>query len=203
MVDKYIVLIRHFPTSMNKSGKYMGRKFDPDIELTKSDLSQFSKKISFLKSLIDIENVKLFSSPALRCKQTMNLVVSQLGIKSTKVTEDNDFWETNMGDVEGMNIIEISKKYPRLYKTRVEKASKTRFPNGESYLQVQSRAWKGLQKALVMSGGDDIIICTHVDVMKFIIFKVLNVSIDNKNNSASGGRPKGGKNYVDLETEHE
>src|SRR3972149_7201393 len=119
MDKRRIILIRHLPTSMNKNGKYMGRKYDLEIKPTTSENESFRLKIVSLKKLLNLNSVELYSSPTKRCIQTLELVRKELGLKSKVIIEDNSFWETNMGDLEGMDISEIKKRYPSLYETRV------------------------------------------------------------------------------------
>ncbi|MEK7497664.1 MAG: histidine phosphatase family protein [Patescibacteria group bacterium] len=56
----------------------------------------------------------------------------------------------------------------------------TQFPGGESYKDVQKRAWSAVCEILKQTHQETIVICTHVDVIKMIIFKAGNIPISSK-----------------------
>ncbi len=177
--EQKVFLIRHLPTSMNKSGVYMGREFDPEI--LEDEIPRFLRRLDYLKPDIDLTDPVFVSSPALRCRQTMDIVMKSLGVVDKIVKVEPDFQETNFGEVSGLTAAEIKEKFPEVYASWIGKQSDTHFPGGETYQDVQVRAWNALQKQLQESEGNStVIICSHVDVIKMILFKVTDTPIDSK-----------------------
>lgn len=177
--ERQIYLIRHLPTKYNGKGVYIGRSIDPDI--LQESIPQFTEKLEQLKGSIDLSNPLLYSSPARRCIQTIEIVKKHFGIEDTKVNIDPDFQETDFGLASGLTVAQIKEKFPGVYSAWTNDQSKTQFPEGESYNDVQARAWGALEKALEGVGAfSSLIVCAHVDVMKMILFKVTDTPISSK-----------------------
>lgn len=151
----------------------MGRSHDTGI--LESEISPFKKMISPLHFSNDIS---LLSSPQKRCIQTAEIFKTEKSITPGLVI-DNAFIEVDYGDFEGKSLSEIKDLFPQAYTHLVNTPSKLEIPNGESFLSVQERAFSRLTKILEES-NNDIAIFTHVDIIKFIIFRILNISIDMK-----------------------
>lgn len=173
-----IYLVRHIPTELNESGTYMGRSLNPPILLEARQ--DFKKTISKLHLRVDDKRTALiFSSPLLRCLQTAKLLRRGLSVKH-KIQIVEEFTETDYGDFEGKNANGIKKQYPNLFATWISKPSRVVFPNGESYQDVQSRSYSKLLGLLKSYPQNTLFICTHVDVIKMIISKILSIPIDKK-----------------------
>lgn len=177
--EQEIYLVRHLPTSMNKSGAYMGREFDPEI--LADEIAGFLRKLDYFKPGINLINPIFVSSPSLRCRQTMDIVMKHLGVVNKVVRVEPDFRETDFGEATGLTVVEIKERFPEVYAAWLEDQSKTAFPGGETYQDVQVRAWDALQKLLSQfEGSSSVVVCTHVDVIKMILFKVTNTPISSK-----------------------
>jgi alpha-ribazole phosphatase len=177
--EQQIYLIRHLPTSMNKSGAYMGREHNPPI--LEGEVSVLIRKLEFMKEELNLANPVFYSSPALRCLQTLEIITAHLGLSEAPVKTDNRLLETDFGDVSGLTIKEMEEQFPEVFETLVTDQSKTVFPNGESYQDVQNRAWVTLKEIIENSrDASSIFVCSHVDVIKMILFKALDIPIKNK-----------------------
>lgn len=169
---KKIYLIRHLYTSLNKEGIYMGRHHDPDI--LDSERGAFINK---LQSLNLESQVALYSSPRKRCLSTINIVKEQKALTSEiKIMQELD--ETDFGTFTGKNLNEIQLIDPKFYKTITEKPFEVEFPSGETYKEVNIRSIAFFENIINESG--DTIVCTHVDIIKSIIFNILGIPFNNK-----------------------
>ncbi len=177
MSNKEIYLIRHLATNFNKTGVFMGRSFDLPID--EEGVEDFLRNLRTSPLKLQ-EDTALYSSPALRCLQTIKLLKDEKGIDS-KITQDGDFSEVDYGDFEGKDAKQIRELFPRELDILMEKPSEVAFPSGESLSMVQDRAWRGLNKLIDEHEGEvSMVICTHVDIIKLLIFKVMQTSIDMK-----------------------
>ena len=175
----FIYLVRHLPTKFNLSGVYMGRSFD--IPIATSGVGGFRGRVGALFSQGVGEGVLVFSSPALRCQQTAEVLKDVLGLAvETFVVEAFD--ETDYGEFEGLHPRQIKARWSGLYHTWMNTPSQITFPGGESFEQVQERSYQKLLELLreCPEGIKTLFVITHVDVIKMLVSKVLSIPIDCK-----------------------
>ena len=172
-----IYLIRHVATEYNLSGVYMGRT--NDISIDSSRATVFKQKLTSNEVLLSQIPV-IISSPSARCVQTANLVLNTVSA-TAQVATDEGFMETDMGGFEGKTADMIQKAYPKEFELWQCSSPAFVFPGGESYLQVQHRAYATLNTVVAKSSGlTDLIVVTHVDVIKMLMFKILGVAVEMK-----------------------
>ncbi len=174
-----IYLVRHLATEYNKKGIYMGRLLDPPI--LEKEKSSFVETINRLNlTLANNSKVLFVSSPATRCLQTINILQDTLKI-NFPIQEAEELNETNYGLFAGKTPSEIKEKFSEIFKLWMEKPSKVIFPEGESYIKVQNRAYSKLLDLIENNQGTEkIFICTHVDVIKLILCKILSLPIKHR-----------------------
>ncbi len=160
-------------TPYNLSGTYMGRSRDISIDIQQA--KHLEDKLSVVAPTFSSVQY-VISSPAYRCLQTSDLVMHVVG-SSAKIVIENGFMETNMGYFEGKNTAQVRDAYPGEYKMWLEASPEFAFPDGESYLQVQQRSYTALAGVVRMyRDSGDLVIVTHVDVIKMLLFKILSIS---------------------------
>lgn len=151
-----------------------------DISIDSNQAITFNLKIASNKKLFESTPV-ILSSPATRCLQTARLVTTVVNTTTMQVIADEGFMETNMGGFEGKTAEVIKKEYPKEFELWQRSLSSFVFPDGESYLAVQQRSYDALNAAVARSSDlGDLIIVTHVDVIKMLIFKILGISVEMK-----------------------
>ncbi|MEN9389495.1 MAG: hypothetical protein RLY61_579 [Candidatus Parcubacteria bacterium] len=176
-VDVKIYLIRHVATAYNLSGTYMGRSQDVSIDIPQARYLE-AKLNSNITKFSSVHYI--ISSPLSRCLQTSELMIRVLG-GGVKTVIENGFIETNMGAFEGKNMAQVKETYAKEYKLWLDASSDFVFPKGESYLQVQQRSYTALTDVVSRhSASEDLVIITHVDIIKMLLFKILNVSVTMK-----------------------
>jgi broad specificity phosphatase PhoE len=175
-----IYMIRHLATEYNKRGIYMGRLLDPPI--IEEDKGSFVETINKLHlTLTNNSKVLFVSSPAMRCLQTVELLQNTLKINNRTIQKVEEFNETNYGLFAGKTAREIKENFPDIFKRWMEKPSKVEFPEGEKYIDVQNRAYSKLLDLIKNNQGiGTIFICTHVDIIKLILCRILSLSIKHR-----------------------
>ena len=123
-----IYFIRHFETKLN-NGTFLGQKLDPTI-ISK----QNSKNI-----LKDINYKEVYSSPSLRCKDSLKSV----GIKNFEI--DKNLKEIDYGDAEGLELDQLKERYPKIVE-EWSNGNDVSFPNGENTQDVHKRVSESLTK---------------------------------------------------------
>ena len=76
---------------------------------------------------------------------------------------DEDLRELDFGDFEGRTFDEIAASEPELYRAWMETPTRVRFPGGESYADLKTRALRSLDR--IWSGGDAVVV-THGGVIR-------------------------------------
>jgi len=171
-----IYLIRHLKTKHNIDGVYMGQGIDPPI-LSQS-IGGFEATLRRTEIASLKRNITIFSSPARRCLQTAEIIRKATCLETT-VKIERAFAETDYGKFEGLNVAQIRERYPHLIDNWMYHPSRVTFPEGESFQQVQKRAC-GRFANLTYKNTGTVIIITHVDVIKLIVARVLQIQIDSK-----------------------
>lgn len=172
-----VFLVRHLATEYNKAGVFMGRSFDLPIDET--EIEKFARVLGKIDWKVGPET-PCFSSPSLRCLQTLKILKSEMGVKGRTIVNEA-FAETDYGLFEGKNAKQIRELFPEELDILMERTAEVRFPDGESLIEVQERAYGGLMKLIDDHPGEaSLVVCSHVDVIKLLLFKVLEVSIDKK-----------------------
>lgn len=189
-----LFLIRHLKTESNVNGVYMGRKLDPPI--VQEYIPEFVNTIEALLLPQIKGNVKVASSPALRCRQTAQLILSAMK-ETTEYRIEKRLWETDYGEFSGFTSAQIRKRYPDLMHDWMYHPSKIRFPCGETFIEVQKRSWDAMAD-LIQETQKTLVVVTHVDVIKMIISQVMGVPLDYKRHFSIDN---GSVSLVEIETD--
>jgi len=161
-----IYLIRHGHSTANEKGVLAGR--DYGVFLTERGANQ---AVAVADQLRGINFAKIYSSPLPRCLETVKpLLVG----RSRKLIEDYDAIEMEYGQWSGKKLLSLSRK--RMWRDIQMQPSTVRFPDGESFEEMQNRILKMM--ARVALSGKNILICSHGDVIKAAIAGVLNLHLD-------------------------
>lgn len=176
---QHIFLLRHLKTEANRDKVIMGRLMNPPV--LEQSIPAFQSYIKLLKKEFpELSNdAAFYSSPALRCQQTIKRAMIELSQQSKTIHTDDRLQETDLGKFSGLNAQQIREKYPDLIDVWMKHPENIVFPDGESYHDVQKRAWEWFQSILTLP-HKAIVAATHVDVIKMILFKNLGIPIANK-----------------------
>jgi probable phosphomutase (TIGR03848 family) len=161
-----VFLLRHAQSSANLAGVLAGRT--PGIHLTSQGKRDASKLKSTLQKL-DIQRVAL--SPLERCFET---AAPFLRTANVDVYEDEAFLEMDYGLWSNRKLKDLA--HLPLWKNIQKKPSIVRFPDGESFVEMQSRALTGLSFYAKKSGNT--LIVSHGDVIRVMIAKFYGLPLD-------------------------
>lgn len=175
---KTLYIVRHGETDWNKMGKYQGIT---DVPLNENGLNQAKACGEALK---DITFDRILSSDLSRALVTAETI---RGDRNTPITVDKRLRELNFGDWEAMLFSEIEERWPGLIDEMYLRPHLVKVPNGESFKDLQDRAWTGLEEFL--NGNDEeetLLIACHGGTIRTLLCKLLDISISHCWNFSQG-----------------
>ncbi|MDY6083845.1 MAG: histidine phosphatase family protein [Dialister sp.] len=163
-----LYFIRHGETYWNASGRYQG---STDVALSPEGICQASL---VTKRFLDIPLDGVVSSPLKRAVDTAQGIADS---HSLELKTDSHFSELCFGDWEGKTFSEIEERWPGMIDAMYHYPETIRFPNGESFVDAQTRAMKGINRLL--SGNEDkayAIVC-HGAIMRTLFCGLLDIPL--------------------------
>ncbi len=115
----------------------------------------------------------VYSSPLERAKETAAPIAKALGLR-TKV--DRGLFECDFGDWTGKELTKLN-KLPE-WRTVQSAPSTFRFPNGESFTEMQTRMVSTLDRLRLQHPGGTIVCVSHADTIKAAVAHALGTHID-------------------------
>lgn len=165
-----ILLGRHGETQWNVEGRYQGKTFD--IPLSEAGRAQ---ALALGRRLRGLAIHRAVASPLLRARQTAELA---LGDRAAMLTFDPRLVELSHGDWEGRLAAEIQAEQPDLRRAWRETPHLVRLPGGESFQDVEARAWPAFQEACADAGELDVVlIVTHDGVNRALLARILGLDL--------------------------
>lgn len=128
-----LVLIRHGATKGNERHAYIGKT---DEELSKTGIQVLKERKTVLEN-----DTRICVSPLKRCIQTAEILFPGYSMKIVP-----DFRETDFGDFEGKNYLELSGNPD--YQKWIDSNGTLPFPNGEGPKEVRARVTKTFEDML-------------------------------------------------------
>lgn len=166
-----IYLIRHGQTVWNVEKRMQGQLDSP---LTPEGLSQAKRIGQFLKSMIQNNCViEIISSPLGRAACTAETICNELEYDLDQITHDNHLKEADHGSWGGLTKLEAEKMFPSQSQERKANHWTYRFPGGESYADLSSRAIAWFQE--LNETGTIKIVVTHEMMSRCIRGHYLNL----------------------------
>lgn len=162
-----IYLLRHGHSTANAKAILAGR--DASVSLSQRGVEQAR---SVAKELESKKITTIFSSPMPRCLETVQPFASKSKLKIVKI---DGLLEMEYGDWSGKKLLTLSRK--KLWSEIQARPSLVRFPNGESFTEMQGRALESIKEIAIP--GKEILVCSHGDVIKAIVAGLLGLHLDN------------------------
>ena len=169
-----VVLVRHGRTAANASGILAGRT--PGVHLDDHGVTQAERTA---QRLADLPLRAVVSSPLERTVSTAEAIVLEQGLKGRELVlqEDAAFIECDYGSWTGRSLKELSKE--SVWKQVQGHPSSVTFPSGESMMEMQMRAVRGIRQWNEIIGPDAIYaVVSHGDVIKAILADALGMHLD-------------------------
>ncbi|MCK4442828.1 MAG: histidine phosphatase family protein, partial [Sulfurovaceae bacterium] len=130
-----IILVRHGETIWNKEGRFQGRLNSPLTK--KGELQAKENSFKLKKNIENINDIKIFSSPLGRARDTAYIICDELGISRDRIIFDDRIIEFNYGIFEGETKEDMMKRQE--FQDREANKWSYQIENGESYEMVQNR----------------------------------------------------------------
>lgn len=161
-----LILIRHGETIWNKEGKVQGFS---DIDLSDIGINQVQQLASSLKNhLIHA----IYSSPLARAHKTARIINQY---HHTQIFLESGLMEMDHGDFEGYSFRELMACEKDFLKKWMSDPASVKMPNGESFLELQTRAWNVIEG--ITAKHDNALIVSHSFTIASILCKIKNISL--------------------------
>lgn len=136
-----LILVRHATTQASASGRNLGQRSDPPLADEGVMLAeQLASTLVAELAELPHDDLRLISSPAVRCRQTAGPVAAALGMQPHQVEIEPGLLEIDYGDWDGLTAAECEARDPELRAAWEADPFETRCPGGESGSDVASRA---------------------------------------------------------------
>ena len=175
---KTLYIVRHGETDWNKMGKYQGIT---DVPLNENGLAQ-AKACG--EALSHVHFDRILSSDLSRALVTAESIRRN---RSIPISTDKRLRELNFGDWEALLFSEIEERWPGLIDEMYLKPHIVRVPNGESFKELQERAWAGLEEFISANDEEETLLITcHGGTIRTLLCKLLDISISHCWNFSQG-----------------
>lgn len=175
---KTLYIIRHGETEWNKIGRYQGIT---NVPLNENGIAQAKACGNALK---DVHFDRILSSDLSRALVTAETI---RGNRQLEIKTDERLREINFGDWEKLLFTEIEERWPGLIDQMYRRPDIVKVPNGESFQEVQDRAWSAVSDFLNENNEDETILITcHGGTIRTILCKLLDISISHCWNFSQG-----------------
>jgi len=168
MPARHIYLMRHAAVSKGKEKTFIG---STDLELSDEGIAQ---AVAASKSLYGKSIRQIYCSGLKRAVGTAEIIAEKCGVDEVIKVEGLN--EISLGEWEGKSFKEIKEKYPEEFMKRGEDIFEYKTPKGESFHELQERAFKAFENIVENTKGD-ILIVAHSGVNKTIIAKMLGLNL--------------------------
>jgi len=170
-VSGKLILVRHGETEGNVA-KILDTRV-PGLPLTERGAAQAK---TFGSSLL-APPVALFSSAALRARQTAGYIEATTGVAASVL---DGVYEVQVGDMEGRGDVEAHEIFQRIYRSWHDGDLAQRAPGGESGHEVLARFLPVIEnvRAEYLAGADagDVVLVTHGAAMRLVARSVAGVT---------------------------
>jgi probable phosphomutase (TIGR03848 family) len=139
-----------------------------------SDIGQQQAKAVAERITASIPNIAaIYTSPLERCRETSAPLAQETGIKAV---QEKGLLECDFGDWTGQELKKLY-KLPE-WKTIQNTPSQFRFPNGESFLEMQARITSTISRLRQEHPGETIVCFSHADPIKAAIATAIGTPLD-------------------------
>ena len=149
-----LILVRHATTEASAGGRNLGQRGDPPLTDAGVALAaRLGPTLSIELAELPHDELRLLTSPALRCRMTLEAVATSLGTAATPEVEAG-LMELDYGDWDDLTAEECRARDPELRARWEADPYTTRCPNGESGEDVLQRSSTVLEPLESWLSGD-------------------------------------------------
>ena len=137
-----LILVRHATTAASESGRNLGRASDPPLAPAGQKLAlRLGATLAAELEELPHDELRLVTSPALRCRQTAAALAHGIGVAPDAVETDAGLLEIDYGAWDGLTAEECLARDPERRTAWEADPYRTRCPGGESGADVARRAF--------------------------------------------------------------
>lgn len=141
-----LVLVRHAITAASAAGRNLGQREDPPLSDAGMELAdRLGLAIAAELSELPHDELRVITSPALRCRQTAAAIGSALRVAADALEVEPGLLEIDYGSWDGLTADEARERDPELRAAWEADPFATRCPDGESGSDVARRAFAVLE----------------------------------------------------------
>ena len=172
-----LILVRHATTAASESGRNLGRRSDPPLANAGIELAaRLGETLAAELAELPHDELRLISSPALRCRQTADGMGAALGIAADSLEVAPGLIEIDYGTWDGLTAEECRAQYPELRAAWEADPYETRCPGGESGADVARRAFAAMAPVEAWLAADRArcaIVVSHNHVIRLRLCELL------------------------------
>ena len=140
-----LILVRHATTAASAAGRNLGQRSDLPLSEAGFELArQLGRTLTAELAELAHDEMRLLSSPALRCRQTAAAVAAALQLDEGRTEIEPALIEIDYGAWDGLSAEECRRRDPELRAAWEADPYATRCPEGESGDDVAKRAFAAL-----------------------------------------------------------
>lgn len=141
-----LILVRHSITSASVAGRNLGRSDDPPLAPEGVDLAvRLAGTLAAELAELPHDELRLLSSPALRCRQTAAPIAAVVGMAEGVIEIEDGLMEIDYGAWDGLTAEECRARDPELRAAWEADPYATSCPDGERGADVALRAFAILE----------------------------------------------------------
>jgi len=163
-----LYFIRHGETDNNVKHRFIGRT---DMPLNERGIEQ-AQCVGRAMSGIRLD--ALYTSPYQRAVMTAEQICSGRDLQMVK---DPGLCEIDCGDWDGLGREEIEERWPGMIELWQHQPDKLEMPNGETFQQVQDRAFRTFLNIVEKERGKAVAVTSHMLTIQLILARMLNIPI--------------------------
>lgn len=172
-----LFLIRHSITAASASGRNLGSADDPPLAAAGVTAArELADAVLLELDELPHDEIRLFSSPARRCRETMAPIAEALAIPEGDVEVEPALREIDYGAWDGLTAEECLERDPQLRRAWIADPYHTSCPGGESGEDVAARAFPvfhDIEAWLAADGSRSAIVVAHNHVNRLRLTALL------------------------------
>ncbi|MGI6657568.1 MAG: histidine phosphatase family protein [Desulfobulbus sp.] len=161
-----IWLVRHGSIDRPQPHRFLGQGDPPLNPLGIRQARALHARLSGL------DFAEVFCSPLRRAVTTAALIS---GRPESALRRETGLVEIDLGDWEGLSVAEVRERFPGAYERRGADLAHARPRNGESFADLEARAWPVLEAAAatVRRSGKPVLMVAHAGVNRVLLARLL------------------------------
>lgn len=155
-----LVLCRHASPDGVARGRLCGL---PDVGLSARGRVEARALATALAAL---QPAAVYASPYRRAVETAEAIAGSCGLD---VTPLDALRELDFGDADGLTAVELHERHPDVYDTWIASPATVRFPRGETYTDLRTRAWDAVSALVARHDDETIVAVAHGGTLRAVL----------------------------------